>query len=386
MNRKELVEKRELLQGELQEMLNVATVETRGLTQEENDAYATKEAELRSVINELSALDNEKNQTIEGEVKMEKLEIRALEDAYVKGLATGNFDEFRRLSVGAGEGLVPQDNTIPTHLMEAIIKKISENSQVVAEAKKVNATGEVTFFVEKADVLAKMLLENEEIVEEDINTFDTITLKDKRVGTMVTVTKNLLMNSPIVSESYLVEKIADRIAKRLEQQILLANGTGAEMGKGILVNVPASNKVVTATVGKVVIDDIHTAITGMKPNFLSGSKFYMNRATFQALSKEKDAVGQYFMTPDIASATPGYRLFGYPVVITEAIVDGIATGKQPILFANIGEAVAVKIAQNAQITVLREKFATRGAVGIMAEFYGDCNVVNHEAYRVISVK
>lgn len=386
MNKKELLEKRQLLQNELQEMLTVAQNETRGLTQDENDAYAQKEAELRSVIDELSALDNDKNDKIEGEQKMEKLEIRALEDAYLKGLVNGNFDEFRRLSAGEGEGLVPQDNTIPKHLMEAIVKRISESSQVVAEAKKVNANGEVTFFVEKADVLAKMLAENEEIVEEDIANFDTVTLKDRRVGTMVTVTKNLLLNSPIVSEAYLVEKIADRIARRLEQQILFANGTGAQMGKGIMVNVPTENKVVTGTAATVKIDDIQMAITSMKPNFLQGAKFYMNRQVFQALSKEKDANGHYFMTVDVASATPGYKLFGYPVVITEAMVDGIATGKQPILFANIGEAVAVKIAQNAQITVLREKFATRGAVGIMCEFYGDCNVINHEAYRVISVK
>lgn len=384
---KELMEKRQLLEDELQAMLDKATVETRSLTEEEDTEYKAKETELKSVIEEIRAFETD-TQTIEpkGENKMEKMEVRALENAYVKGLATGNFDEFRRLSVGAGEGLVPQDNTIPTHLMEAIIKKISENSQVVAEAKKVSATGEVTFFVEKADVLAKMLLENEEIMEEDIANFDTVSLKDRRVGTMVTVTKNLLMNSPIVSESYLVEKIADRIAKRLEQQILFANGTGAEMGKGILTNVPASNKVTTGAVASVSTDDIQTMITGMKPQFLAGAKFYMNRATFQTLSKLKDGNGHYFTTVDVAGTQPQYRMFGFPIVITEAITDGIATGKQPILFANIGEAVAMKIAQNANITVLREKFATRGAVGIMAEFYGDCNVINNEAFRVLAVK
>ena len=62
------------------------------------------------------------------------------------------------------------------------------------------------------------------------------------------------------------------------------------------------------------------------------------------------------------------------------------TGAFPILFANMAEAMKLKVSQEAQIQVLREKYATRGAIGIVADFYGDCAVVNVEAYRVYKAK
>lgn len=387
MNKKELIEKKELISNELQSMLDNVSCETRSFTSEEDNIYKLKEAELKSIVEELRALDGEKVEKGESK-KMEnkELEIRKLNEAYVKGLATGNMEEYRTLTqTVTGGGIVSHANTIPQNLQEQIIKKVFEASNVVAECGKVQAKGDITFLVENTDVYAKMLAENEELAEDDITQFSTITLKDRRMGTLVVATKNLLLNSPIVSESYIVDKIATRIARLLERQVLKADGSGSNMSKGIL-NAPSSSNIVTgATTLVITADELQQMVTSMKPQFLKGAKWYMNRNTFVQVSKLKDGNGQYFLTYDVASSQPGYKLFGFDVVITEEMVD-LGVGTYPILFANMGEAMKVKIGENANIQVLREKYATRGAIGLMAEFYGDCAVTNVEAFRVYKGK
>lgn len=391
MNKKELLEKRELLQEELQNMLDNVSRETRSLTSEESKVYSEKENELKNIINEIRTLEKEEVQE-ERKGENKPMEKRELNQAYVKGLATGNMDEFRRLVSGASASAesgftnLAAANTIPTTLMSDIIEKINEVSNVVADIPKVQATGDVTFFVEKEDVLARMLLENEDCAEENPAAFDTVTLKDKRIGSLITVTKNLLNNSPIIAEGYLVDKLATRIARRLEQQVFLADGTGANMSKGLLVSVPAGNKVTTAATLQITLDDILPMVTALKPQFLNGAKFYMNRNTFGEIAKLKYADGRYAAVLDVVNGKPQYTLFGYPIEITEVLADKNAIGNMPVVFANMKEAMKIKIGENAQIDVLREKFATRGAVGLNASFYGDCAVVNNEAYKVLVIK
>lgn len=383
MSKKELLEKKELLSNELQTMLDTVSNEVRSFSNEEDKLYNEKETELKNIVEELRALEEGEKISIEGDKKMEKIELRQLSEAYVKGLVNGNMDEFRTLTAGA-EG-TSQANTIPTHLMEQIIKKVFEISNVANECSKVNAKGEVTFFVENEDVFAKMLEENEEIAEEDLKAFSTISLKDKRMGTLVTVTKNLLLNSPIVSEAYIVEKIATRIARQLERQVLKADGSGANMSRGILHNPAAGNIINGAVAGAISIDEIQEMVVSVKPQFLQGAKFYMNRETFGKVSKLKDGNNHYFLTYDVAGSRPMYKLFGFEVVITDEMPKA-ETGAFPILFANLGEAMKLKVSQEAQIQVLREKYATRGAIGLVADFYGDCAVVNTEAYKVYKAK
>ena len=383
MNKRELLEKKELLENQMQSMLNGHNVETRAFTQEEDAEYKAKENELKSVINDLKDIEKRERKGVN---TMEKIEVRQLSEAYIKGLANGNMDEFRTLTAEVeGSGITQQGNTIPKHLMEQIIKKVFEISEVANECAKVNAKGEVTFFVEGVDVFAKMLAENEEIAEEDLGKFTTVSLKDKRMGTMCVVTKNLLLNSPIVSEAYIVEKLATRIARQLERQVLKADGSGANMSRGILVNPAEENIVNGEAVGVISIDEIQEMVVSLKPQFLNGAKFYMNRATFGKVSKLKDGQGNYFLTYDVASSRPVYKLFGFEVVITDEMPNA-ETGAFPILFANMAEAMKLKVSQEAQIQVLREKYATRGAIGIVADFYGDCAVVNVEAYRVYKAK
>lgn len=386
MNKKELLEKKELISNELQSMLDNVSNETRSFSEEEDSTYKAKETELKSIVEELRALEDGEKIEVEGDNKDMKIEERQLTEAYIKGIASGNFEEFRTLSATVtGSGLVAHNNTIPQNLQEEIIKKVFEMSDVANECGRVSAKGDVTFFVEGADVFAKMLAENEELTEDDISQFSTVTLKDKRIGTLVTVTKNLLLNSPVVSEAYIVDKIATRIARLLERQVLKADGSGSNMSKGILVNPAAGNKVLGAVTGVITVDELQEMVTSLKPQFLNGAKFYMNRNTFVKVSKLKDGVNHYFLTYDVAGNKPGYKLFGFDVIITDEMPE-IGVGATPILLANLGEAMKVKIGQESQIQVLREKYATRGAVGLMAEFYGDCAVVNTEAFKVYVAK
>ena len=380
-SKKELLEKKELLSAELQGYLDLATQETRSLTSEEDKTYQAKEAELKSVVEELRTLEeDEKNNnfTIKGEKNMENkdLEIR---QAFMKGVKTGNFAELRALDT------TTQGNTVPVQIMDEIIKAIYEQSNVVADCKKINGAGELKYLVEQDDVYAKCLAEGEEVTEDDTKAFKTISLKDRRVATLVKVTQSLLNNSTAISEQYLIEKLSGRIARTLEQQVFKANGEDNQLSGGLLHNPSAKNVITTKAVGVVSLDDLLKLVTNMKSSYLKGCKFYMARSTFEAIAELKYADGRYAAVLDTSKDEPKYRLFGYEIEITEELEE-IATGKTPVVFANLGRCVAMKIGQGIQIETLREKYITAGMIGVMGSFYGDVNVVDVEGYRLLQVK
>lgn len=362
---------------EAQKILDNAELETRSLNEQEDADYEIRKSNIKSANNFISnILENSKE--VEGVNKNMNIEQRSA--AYCKGLESGDFTEFRALTAGAtGSGLVAMDNTIPEHLVEQIIKRVKEKSGIASDCKMVQAQGKVTFFIEGTDVKAKMLVENEEITGEDLSQFETVTLEDKRMGTEIVVTKLLLLNSPIVSENYIIEKLSDRIANTLEEQLFYADGLGANMTRGILVNVPVGNKVTLTKNPET--DDLQDVSVSLKTQFLNGTKWYMNRETFKVISKLKDGNGQYFLVKDVANGMPIYKFNGFEIKITDTIVD--KGGKANIVFGNMSEAMVYKICQNTSLQVLREKYASRSALGLIAEMYGDCAVVNEQAYKVI---
>ena len=53
----------------------------------------------------------------------------------------------------------------------------------------------------------------------------------------------------------------------------------------------------------------------------------------------KDAMGHYHLVKDVAETGVTYRLFGQPVLISEAMPN-METGKRAVVFANLGEGYA----------------------------------------------
>lgn len=372
MNKKALREKKAMLEKELRTLLDVAIVENRGLEKEENSKMQEIESELAEIENKLGDIENdvEKEQRkVNGEKDMNK-EKRE----FYQGLAKG---EIRTVVQGTGEvGDVSLGNTVPETLVQAVVKMLDEKGQIAKDCQIMNVKGDVKIFAEK-DVVgyAQVLGENEIVAETNINDLNVITLGTKRVGDLIVVSKQLLMNSPIVAEQMILEQLSKRVDNVLARDILKGDGLGANL-TGLLTLKDDANVGVVESGGDL-IDDLLDMTLDIHPTLLNGCKFYMSRARFKAISKLKDANKQYYVIRDIVNGMPQYKLFGFDIVISDEAND------TEIMFANLKEAMVLNIQQNMEMQVLKEAYARANAVGILVNMHLDNAIRNKQAVRIL---
>lgn len=342
---KKLLEKKNLLIEEMQKMLDVCEAETRSLDVE---SYEAKEAELQAL-----------------QTTIKKLETRDKGEQVMEIMGQRDYEmELRQLTTAS------HGEAIPEGLHGEILKKIKEKSAVYAEAKTVDYVGDLAILVDGEDAEASILDETEELTETDLGNIEKIVMKDRRVATLVTVSKHMLNNSPVLTIDFIADKVASRVANTVEKQIFMANGQTKEMTSGLL----AKGAKVSGTI---TIENIMSMVSGLKAGYLKGSKFYCNRETFQALAGLMDGNKRPYLVADVINNAPAYKILGIPVVVTD-VLNG------ELVLANVGEAVMVKHGATPQIELLSETFALKGSYGIMCEAFVDCAVVNPEAVVILS--
>lgn len=354
MNKKQLLEKKNELIEKMESILSSVELEQRAISDVEDTDYKALEVELRE-LNQI-ILDDEKKENLGGNLNMEKRE-------FAQNLLRG---EVRADST-------THSNAIPTNIAEEIIEKISEHSTVVADATVVNAMGKLEFLVEKETVLAEVLGETDDVTETDLELFDKVVLDDKRVGTLAVVSKRLLMNAPAVGVDYVINTLAKRVALLMEREMFTGDGTEKKFGKGLL----KGKKVALKVANTITVEDLMNLVTDINPVFLNGAKMYMNRNTFKAIAQLKQD-DKFIVVRDIISDKPVYTCLGSPIEITESI-----EGLQVVL-ADVANAMKLKVGENVTVQVLQEKYATKGSIGVLAEFYGDSSVTNEDAVRVLA--
>lgn len=99
----------------------------------------------------------------------------------------------------------------------------------------------------------------------------------------------------------------------------------------------------------------------------------MSSNTRTALRLLKDGNQRYLFNDDVTSPF-GTTLLGKPVYVSDNMAD-IGTGKTVIYYGDFS-GLAVKISENISIDVLREKYATEHAVGVVGYMEIDAKVEN----------
>lgn len=356
MNRKELIERKEELIEKMDALLNHATTEQRDLLDTENSRFKELETEVRAINAQLNTTTNLYEKKEEKNMTFERRE-------FAKGLAYG---EVRATTE-------THDNVVPTELYDEVVKKIIEMSSVVADIPVVKAQGQLDLLVEKEALKAQILDEVEECVPTDLSKFEKISMKDNRMCEIVTVSKKLLLNTPIVGIDDITETLSKRIARKLEEQIFSAAGGNKQFTSGLL----TGEKIPTQVKGTITIIDLQNLITSMPSVLLKGTKLYVDRTTFSKLSTLQDANGHFYLTNNVIADRPAYQILGIPVEITEEVNGNI-------VLANIGQAMKLKLGEGMNITVLTEKYAPCGQVGVMCTLYGDVALVDKQAVKILA--
>ena len=385
MNLKALKEELNSVKDAKKALLNNAITEVRSLEDSENeelrqlnDRIEDLKSQIEKAEAELRSNSVEKIIENKGEIKMDKkeLELRAIENFIKNGVVE---EEIRATNTSAGNTAIQ-----PTYIDNEIVRRLEEVAPVFAKARMFPSTaGELKIPREDAQNLWEMGFVGEDAdVPEKAFKFDTITLKQVRVGACVKVTQQLLNDAEIDIVSYVVDMLARRLGATLDRHAIV--GTGTDDLQGLATLTKATHKVEEVSATALNADVLLDAVHAMHPALLSGAEFYMNRKTYNALSKLKDGDGYYILKLEksVAVEEPHYTVFGFRVNVTNDMPDN------KVLFVNVGQACATMVKKGSQLVRISNdtQNALRGTHTFVIDAYVDFKLRDPQAVVVVKIQ
>ena len=361
MNIKALEERRNDLKGQLEALLDGAKAEERAMTSEEIAKFDEIEAEIQNI-----------DSTIEREEKANKMENRETKkDVTVEERDIKSFADYIRNSVAGIENraetnLAKGDNgaVIPKTIVKKIMEKVEDISPIYRLATKYHIAGIVNVPKEDntSDTITVAYATEFTELESHSNKFATIELTGYLYGALTKISKSLLRNSDFDLTNWVVKKMAKKIAKFIEGELI--HGTSGKIA-GIIGSYDATNmKVTLAKASEIKADELIDLQELVPDEYQADSIWVMNRATRKAIRKLKDGQGNYLLEKDSTSKW-GYRLMGNDVYCSDNI-HALGTASKPVVMYGDFSGLAVKEGEKTEIQVLTERFATQHAVGVVA--------------------
>ena len=380
INMKKLFERRAELMANLEKMVATCGTETRAFNEEEQKSYSDILTEVRSIDTTLDAAEQadalqtkKRVPALAEQRSQEEVETRAFE-CYVRGIAP---DVEIREAVNMSTG----DNgaVIPSSIANKIIERVKEICPLYALATKYNVGGTLTIpkYDETTQKITMAYATEFNSLSSTSGKFVSISLSGFLAGALCKVSRSLVNNSKFDIVSYVVRKMAQAVAEWVENELI--NGTTGKI-EG-LSSVEAS--VIAASATAITADELIDLQEEVPDALQSGCIWIMSRTTRKAIRKLKDGDGNYLLNKD-ATAKWGYSLFGHDVYVSDNMPD-MAAGKVAVLYLD-PEGLAVKISEDMNIQVLREKYADEHAVGVITWMELDAKVENEQMIAKLKMK
>lgn len=379
---KKMRENREEKVKALENVLNAAKTENRAMTAEEQASFDAIEKEIADIDKTIEAEEraakakNTKETGDDGaeQETQEELEERAFVK-YVLGAAAGLEERAGELNLTmANNGAI-----VPTSIANKIIKKVKEISPILSRATVYYMTGELKVPVYGAssghDVKVAYSDDFTELTA-DAGKFTSVDLKGYLVGALTLIGRKLKTNAMFNVTDFIVNYMAEEIAAFLEGELL--NGTTSKM-EGAL---STTNEKTAAAAAAITADELIDLQAKVKQAFQSDACWIMHPETFTAVKKLKDGQSRYLLQDDFSGEFP-YRLLGKPVFVSDNMPK-IATGAKTVLYGDMS-GLSVKIAEQLEIEVLREKYATQHAIGVVAWMEVDSKVTDSQRMAVLKM-
>ena len=363
-------------------IVNNAETEKRELTPDEQAELAEIRDDVKAIkdflgvakeLDEASAEASREGDTCD-ETRALDAEAKEIEQREYK-----QFDAFLRGTINTRDGeLAPANNgkIIPTTIAKKIIAKVYDICPILEKSEKYNVKGKLSIPVYPADESEQITVafanEFEELASTTGN-FDTIDLTGYLAGALCKVSKSLVNNVDFDLVGYVVDRMAYAIARFLEKN-LLGFGGGSVDGLGDATNI----KEVSAIDGDALI-----LLQGkVKDVYQANAMWVMSPATRDALRTLKDDVGRYLLNDDI-TAPFGKVLLGKPVYVSDNMPD-VANGAKAVYYGDMS-GLATKFSEQIDSEVLRERFATQHAIGVVSWVEFDSKTIDNQKIAVLKI-
>ena len=372
---KELVEKKNDLITRAEDVLNTAKAEKRELTDAEAQELAEirdnvrrimKTLELKGEFDKMEGDAMEKEGMPKDETRKcgDKNETRAMEDEkafadYIRGVVNERANNLTPASNSAGV-------TIPTTIANRIIKKVYDICPILEKSTKYNVKGtlEIPYYdVDTTTITVAWATEFQEL-DSNVGKFTNIQLTGYLAGALTLISRSLINNSQFDIVSFVVDQMAYSIRRFIENTLL--NGSGSVTGLSTL-----TNSLTAQSSTAITSDEVVKLKDKVKDAFQNNAIWIMSPSTRTALRLLKDEVGRYLLQDDITSPF-GTVLLGKPVYVTDNMPN-MGAGATAIYYGDM-TGLATKFSEDMNIQVLREKYATQHAIGVVGWLEFDSKV------------
>lgn len=299
--------------AESQEVLNTLEEEMRSLR--DRQAELKDLAERKEVAKGLESREITGNK-IEESTKMEEKRTFAIDsveyrEAYLKKLQGKELDAEERAAITASAA-------IPTITMNKIIS-ILERTPIIAAVDVTYIPGNVTFPVESAVSEAAWVAMGT-AAEDGTANLTSVSLTAYKLIKTVEVTADVQAMSIDAFEGWLVDRLANKIAKAVDAGIF--NGSGSTSGQCLGIRISKSTQDGTYTKNNMKWSDITKIIGSLKTEYLPNASFAMNRNMFfNKILGLENSQGNPIVVMD-PQAPAKYNLLGFPVIIDDNSTSG----------------------------------------------------------------
>lgn len=377
-NLKALLEKRAEYQQTMDSLVNTADTENRAMTEEEVAQFDAAEKELRAIDETIAREERARSITKKTAPTTEE-ERAAAEEQEFADYVMGKIGEMR-----AGEQNVTMANNsaiIPTSIANRIIKAVKDRCPILRGATVYNVKGVLKVPVwgkanSTHDIAVGYQTEFTEITA-DSGKFTSVDLGGYLAGALTLIGRSVENNGSFSVVDFIVNQMADEIASWIEGQLL--NGTGTNAAQGAL---NTTNVKTAAAAAAITADELIDLQSQVKQAFQANACWTMHPETFAAVKKLKDRNDRYLLQDDITGAFP-YRLLGKPVHLSDNMPK-MATGNKAILYGDYS-GLSVNFRENISIEVLREKYATMHAIGVVSWFEFDAKVTDSQKLAALQM-
>lgn len=391
MNRKGLEEKRNDLKNQMTSLLEKAKKEERALSEDETSKFDALEKEIKNIdatIEREEKLDNmEEKETKKEDAKELSVEEKRFYNSVEERDDYNSFAEYIRSQVeqrADASNLTKGDNgaVIPKTIINKIIDKVEEISPIYKLATHYNIGGTITIPTvdESTDSITVAYATEFTDLTSHSNKFGTIELSGYLYGALTKISKSLLKNNNFNLTNWVINKMAKKIAKFIEKELLY--GTTSKVS-GVVGSYDSTNmNKALASKSAITSDELIDAQELLPDLYQNNAIWVMAKATRTSIRKLKDSDNNYLLNRDLSSKW-GYTLLGKDVYCSDQ-VDKLGTASKNVIFYGDFSGLAVKESENAEIQILNELFAAQHAIGVVAWGEIDAKVEDKQKIAVVS--
>ena len=384
---KKLMEKRAQNIAQMELLTTTAETEERAMTEEESAQFEALEKEVRAIdatmeaANRARDLDHVEDPSAEEEKRAEETPTEEAEERAFANYIRGVVEE------RGGVNMTGTDNgaVIPASIANKIVEKVYDICPIAQLATRYNAKGTLSIPYYPAAVTAEGVTTEPDItmayasefseLESTSGKFTSIELQAFLAGVLTKVSKSLINNSQFDIVGFVVTRMAENIARWLEKELLVGTNNKIAGLSGV-------TQIKTAAAATAITGDELIDVQEMVPDaFQRECVWIMNRSTRAAIRKLKDKDDNYLLNRDFDSRW-GYKLLGQDVFVSDNM-PGLGANKKAIYYGDMS-GLALKFSEELNIEVLRERFATEHAIGVVG--YLECDAKIENAQKIAALQ